>query len=215
MSEELENKLNELKETFTDYKRIINDPDMYAWDLFEHVRSQIDIAYHKKLISLKTLEKQQYTIQLQEAWIKQIEKVQKFQYESKFSLLNRTETATSITKEQIYQHFKQKEKNVNTLIEKINSITTKSDKLIAQILKKIELNINNVYFNGIVKREQIFMANKTLYFFDWQDDNMFRNNLSNNISFGKLIIVTNKYIDKRTINSMFNRYINNKIIKYF
>ena len=146
MSEELENKLNELKETFTDYKRIINDPDMYAWDLFEHVRSQIDIAYHKKLISLKTLEKQQYTIQLQEAWIKQIEKVQKFQYESKFSLLNRTETATSITKEQIYQHFKQKEKNVNTLIEKINSITTKSDKLIAQILKEIELNINNVYF---------------------------------------------------------------------
>lgn len=207
MSEELENKLNELKETFTDYKRIINDPDMYAWDLFEHVRSQIDIAYHKKLISLKTLEKQQYTTQLQEAWIKQIEKVQKFQYESKFSLLNRTETATSITKEQIHQHFKQKEKNVNTLIEKINSITTKSDKLIAQILKEIELNINNVYFNGIVKREQTFMANKTLYFFNWQDDFMFRNNLSNNISFGKLIIVTNKYIDKRTINSIFNRFI--------
>ena len=206
MSEELENKLNELKETFNDYKRIINDPDMYAWDLFEHVRSQIDIAYHKKLISLKTLEKQQYTTQLQEAWIKQIEKVQKFQYESKFSLLNRSETVTSITKEQIYQHFKQKEINVNTLIEKINSITTKSDKLIAQILKEIELNINNVYFNGIVKREQTFMANKTLYFFNWQDDYMFRNNLSNNISFGKLIIVTNKYIDKRTINSIFNRY---------
>ena len=206
MSEELENKLNELKETFNDYKRIINDPDMYAWDLFEHVRSQIDIAYHKKLISLKTLEKQQYTTQLQEAWIKQIEKVQKFQYESKFSLLNRSETVTSITKEQIYQHFKQKEINVNTLIEKINSITTKSDKLIAQILKEIELNINNVYFNGIVKREQTFMANKTLYFFNWQDDYMFRNNLSNNISFGKLIIFTNKYIDKRTINSIFNRY---------
>ncbi len=204
MSEELENKLNELQETFNDYKRIINDPDMYAWDLFEHVRSQIDIAYHKKLISLKTLEKQQHTTQLQEAWLKQIEKVQKFQYESKFSLLNRTETATSITKEQIYQHFKQKEKNVNELIHKINSITTKSDKLIAQIIREIELNISNVYFNGIVKREQTFMANKTLYFFNWQDDYMFRN-LTNNISFGKLIIVTNKYIDKRTINSIFNR----------
>jgi len=202
MSTELKIKLNELKETFNDYKRIVNDPDMYAWDFFEQIRNQIDIAYHGKLISLKTLEKQQYTTQLQEAWIKQIEKVLKFQYESKFTLLNRTES--TLTRQQIYEHFKQKEKCVNTLIEKINSIT-KNDKLITHIISEIEFNINNVYFNGIAKKEQTFMGNKTLFFIDYQDDYMFRN-LSKMSSFGKLIIVTNKYIDKRTINSIFNRY---------
>ena len=170
---------------------------MYLWIFFDNLRNSIDLSVSRKIASLKSLQAQKYNSIIQNDWSHMIEKVCLYEKQAKFNLaMNKR---SRLSKQELESHFDKKEDVIANLVNRIASIH--DEMYTPQILKEIQNNIDNIYFNGIVKKEQLLFDNKTCFFLSFIEDDIIFKACSKDTSFGKLILL-NKYIDKHSIDSV-------------
>ena len=170
---------------------------MYLWTFFDDVRNSIDLSATRKLADLKSFQQQKYHALIQNDWTNMIERVNIFGKEIKFNLVN--QKVPRLTKKEMEDHFRQKETVISMLTNKIMLIN--KEKYVPHILKEIQNNIDNIYYNGIVVKEQLLFLNKTCFFLPWIEDDVIFKNCNQETSFGKLIVV-NSFIDRQSIESI-------------
>lgn len=192
-------KIKELKETYSSYKLLITDPELYMWTFFDNLRNQIDLVVNQKLSKLQTENKEQNQAEITKSWEEIIIKIKQFEEECRFHI-NKLEP--TFTKPKIYEHFKQKEETLFALC--VKAELNRSDRIAPIIINEIQSNIDNIYYNGIIKKEPMLFMNKAVIFLTLQNNEVFKN-MSEKTSFGKLVFITNKYIDQETIASLFQK----------
>lgn len=194
-------KLKELQQTFNDYKSLLTDPELYAWSFFDSLRNQIDIEVNNKLTKLKSLDKERCQPIINESWQTVIERVNEFEKECKFNLTT-NKSISNLTREELGEHFKQKEQILACLSEKVAKLNP--EKYGPVILKEIQANIDNIYLNGVAKKEKVLFMNKTIFFLPWKENEIFVN-MDPQTSFGKLVLVRNQHVDQLSIETTFEK----------
>ena len=175
---------------------------MHLWNFFDNLRNSIDLAVSRKLASLNSLQKAMFTSTIQTDWSYMIDKIGLYEKEAKFNLAMLK--LPRLSKQELESHFCKKEGIIANLVNKMTSL--QEGKFTPQILKEIQTNIDNIYYNGIVKKEHQMLLNKTCFFLSYIEDDIIFKACNHETSFGKLVVL-NKYIDRRSVDSILYTHI--------